>query len=48
MSLFGAAKKTSTFQKAKERMERMMQETSGPDCSVSVPDGESVSSGIGA
>jgi len=48
MSLFGAAKKTSTFQKAKERMERMMQEISGPEHSVSVPDGESVSSGIGA
>jgi len=28
MSLFGAAKKTSTFQKAKERMEKLLSETS--------------------
>jgi len=28
MSLFGAARKTSTFQKAKERMDKMMSETS--------------------
>jgi len=40
MSLFGAAKKTTTFQKAKERLNKMMAESSGTEQTVS-------SSGVG-
>jgi len=45
MSLFGAARKTSTFQKAKKRMEKAEAEFGTvPDVSAN----DSVSSGIGA